>query len=341
MKVTIYGAGNQDLYVNKLNLMDNYGGKPPYGGSRMAMEFAEAGHEVCLAEPNETTLPEEQWDLVKKSGVSVVSDDVEAAKDAEIAVFFTPFGKKTFKIAKTILEHLPEGAVIANTCTVSPMVLYYSLEAKIRKNRPDIGICSMHPAAVPGTPQHSHYIVGGTPSNGDSIATPEQVERCEELAKSTGKSVYTIPADVSPAVADMGSLVTAVTVAGVLDYYAVGTKVINAPKEMVEKQILMTLQTLASLVESSGVDGMLRVINPDLLVKTASSMHLFKEQKELDAALEILSNLDPALWRDVSHATLKPTNLVAAQALSNEIQNLMGEKAAAGTIRRCMRKLFE
>lgn len=49
----------------------------------------------------------------------------------------------------------------------------------------------------------------------------------------------------------MGCLVTAVTLAGVLDYYSVGTKVIKAPKEMVEKQIVMTLQTMASLVESS------------------------------------------------------------------------------------------
>lgn len=341
MKVTVYGAGNQDLYMNKLNLIVNYGGKPPYGGSRMAMEFAEAGHEVLLAEPNKSTLTEEQWDLVKESGVSIVSDDVEAAKNAEIAIFFTPFGKKTFEIAKTILEHLPENAVVANTCTVSPMVLYYVLESKIKKNRPDIGISSMHPAAVPGTPQHGHYIVGGKPSNGKDIATPEQIQKCEELAKSTGKEVYTLPADVSPTVADMGSLVTAVTLAGVLDYYNVGINIINAPKEMVEKQIVLTLQTMASLVESSGVDGMLSVINPDLLVKTASSMHVFKEQKELDAAIEILSNLDPKLWGDVSKASLKPTNLVAAQALSNEIENLMGEKAAAGTMKRCMRKLFD
>lgn len=80
MKVTVYGAGNQDLYVKQLNLMKNYGGEPPYGGSRMAIEFAQAGHEVCLAEPNEANLTEDQWKVVRDSGVSVVSDDVEAAK---------------------------------------------------------------------------------------------------------------------------------------------------------------------------------------------------------------------------------------------------------------------
>ena len=46
----------------------------------------------------------------------------------------------------------------------------------------------------------------------------------------------------------------------------------------------MTLQTVASLVDSSGVEGMLKAINPDLLVKSARSMHLLKEQDELDAA---------------------------------------------------------
>lgn len=86
---------------------------------------------------------------------------------------------------------------------------------------------------------------------------------------------------------------------------------------------------------------MLSVINPDLVVKTASSMHVFPKQDELDAAIDILSDLDPKLWEDASNAKVKPTNLVAAQALSNEIENLMGEKAAAGTMRRCMRKLFE
>jgi H2-forming N5,N10-methylenetetrahydromethanopterin dehydrogenase-like enzyme len=89
-----------------------------------------------------------------------------------------------------------------------------------------------------------------------------------------------VPADVSSAVADMGSLVTAVTLSGVLDYYQVGTKIIKAPSEMVEKQILMTLQTMASLVESSGVEGLLKAINPELLVKSASSMHLLEEQND-------------------------------------------------------------
>ena len=56
MKVTVYGAGNQKLYIENLKLPEKYGGEAPYGGSRMAVEFAEAGHEVTLAEPARRSL---------------------------------------------------------------------------------------------------------------------------------------------------------------------------------------------------------------------------------------------------------------------------------------------
>ncbi|NYB52099.1 MAG: H(2)-dependent methylenetetrahydromethanopterin dehydrogenase-related protein [Methanobacteriaceae archaeon] len=341
MKIAVYGAGNQDLYVNQLKLPEKYGGTPPYGGSRMAMEFSNAGHQVYLAEPDEKMFPSNMWKIVEDAGVTVTSDDAEAARNAEVAILFTPFGKPTFKIAKNIISHLPDEGVIANTCTVSPLVLYYVLEVEIKRKRKDVGICSMHPAAVPGTPQHGHYVIGGHTTNDLDLATAEQIQKCVDLVKSCQKDAYIVPADVSSAVADMGSLVTAVTLSGVLDYYQVGTKIIKAPKEMVEKQILMTLQTMASLVESSGVEGLLKAMDPELLVKSASSMHLLEEQKELDSALETLSHLDPELMQNAKDAEIKPTNLVAAQALSNELLALMGERASEGTIRRCMRKMFE
>ncbi|MGI6482347.1 MAG: H(2)-dependent methylenetetrahydromethanopterin dehydrogenase-related protein [Methanobacterium sp.] len=341
MKISIYGAGNQDLYVNQLKLPEKYGGIPPYGGSRMAIEFKEAGHDVYLAEPNYEMLLPDMWKTVEDAGVTVTDNDVEAAKNAEIAVLFTPFGKPTFNIAKNIITHLPEGSVLANTCTVSPIVLYYVLELEIKRKRKDIGICSMHPAAVPGTPHHGHYVLGAHTTNNLDLATTEQIKKCVDLVEGTKKEAYVVPADVSSTVADMGSLVTAVTLSGVLDYYQVGTKVIKVPEEMVEKQILMTLQTMASLVESSGVKGLLKAVNPEILVKSASSMHLLEKQKDLDAALEILSNLDPELMQSTKEAEIKPTNLVAAQALAKELLGLMGEKASEGTIRRCMRKMFE
>ena len=340
MKISVYGAGNQDLYVNQLNLPKNYGGEAPYGGSRMAIEFAKAGHDVILAEPNRNMLTDEHWKIVEDSGVKVVSDDIEAAKHAEIAVFFTPFGKKTMEIAKNIIPHLPTNAIIANTCTVSPPVLYAALEVELRTKRKDIGISSIHPAAVPGTPQHEHYVISGISTNGTTYASEEQINKCVQLAESAGKKVYIVPADVSSTVADMGSLVTAVTLAGVLDYYSVGKEVIKAPEKMIEQQIIMTLQTMASLVETSGVRGLLKAINPELLVRSSSSMQLLEQQKELIDSLEVLKNLDENLSKESQNATINPTTLVASQALVKEIKTLIGGAAANGAIKRSTRKLF-
>ena len=127
----------------------------------MAIDFARAGHDVYLAEPDKNILSNNQWKIVEDSGVTVTSDDSKAAQNTEIAVLFTPFGKKTFDIVKKILYQLPEEGIIANTCTVSPLVLYYVLEKELRKDRKDIGIASLRPAAVPGSPQHGHYVIGG------------------------------------------------------------------------------------------------------------------------------------------------------------------------------------
>jgi len=340
MNVVVYGAGNQNLYVNELKLPEKYGGAPPYGGSRMAMEFAEAGHNTILAEPNRDMLTEDMWKAVEDAGVKVVSDDIEAAKNSEVAIFFTPFGKKTVEIAKNILPHLPENAIIANTCTASPVVLYAMLEVELRTKRKDVGISSMHPAAVPGTPQHEHYVIGGASTDGTNYATEEQIKKCIDLVESVGKKAYVVPADVSSTVSDMGSLLTAVALAGILDYYSVGKKIIKAPEKMIEQQILMTLQTMASLVETSGVTGLLKALNPELLAKSASSMRLLDQQKELDAALDILKNLDDELKKSSEETEIKPTTLVAAQSLVKEIETLIGGAAAKGAIKRSMGKLF-
>lgn len=341
MKVAVYGAGNQDLYVNQLKLPVIFGGEPPFGGSRMAMEFAKAGHETYLAEPNRTMLTADHWKAVEETGVKITSDDGEAASHAEIAVFFTPFGKSTFRIAKNIVKYLMPDGIIATTCTVSPVVLYYMLERELRTDRKDVGITSMHPAAVPGTLKHGHYVISGHATNDLDLATDMQIQRCVELAKSCGKEAYVVPADVSAAVSDMGSLVTAVTVSGIIDYYDVGTNIIKAPPEMVEKQILLTLQTLASLVETSGVNGMLKAINPELLVKSARSMHIRQEQVELDAAITTLSRLNGDYLTWISKGEIRHTDLVAAQALTKELKTIMGATAAEGIIKRCMRRMFE
>jgi len=61
---------------------------------------------------------------------------------------------------------------------------------------------------------------------------------------------------------------------------------------MVEQQIVMALQTLASIVETSGVYGLLKALNVELVTKSASSMNLLEDQKGLKVALDMLSNLD-------------------------------------------------
>ena len=98
MKISIYGAGNQKLYLEKLKVPEKFGGESPYGGAGMAIEFAKAGYDVVLAEPNKNIMSEDLWKKVEDAGVKVVSDDIEAAKHGEVHILFTPFGKITINI---------------------------------------------------------------------------------------------------------------------------------------------------------------------------------------------------------------------------------------------------
>ncbi|MBW9222575.1 H(2)-dependent methylenetetrahydromethanopterin dehydrogenase-related protein [Methanothermococcus sp. SCGC AD-155-C09] len=339
MKVSVYGAGNQNLYVNKLKLPELFGGEPPYGGSRMAMEFAEAGHDVILSEPDRNKLTDEMWEKVESSGVKITNNDMEAAKHGELHILFTPFGCVTTSVANSIITYLPKDGVILTTCTASPSVLYISLKYELRE-RKDVGISSMQPAAVPGTPQHNHYVIGGTALDGREYITEEQMKKCVELAESVNKKAYVVPIDVVPTVSDMGVLTTAVALAGVLEYYTVSREVIGAPKKMVEQQIAMTLQTMSSIVETSGVYGLLKALNVELVIKSASSMRLLEDQKGLDVALDILSNLDDKIVEKSKNSKVNPTTIVASQALVNELRTIIGEKAAEGAIERSMKRLF-
>ena len=338
MKVSVYGAGNQNLYVNKLKLPELFGGEPPYGGSRMAMEFAEAGHDVILSEPNRDMLTEEMWEKVEETGVKVIDDDLEAAKHGELHILYTPT-LKTLEVAKKIVKHLPKDAVLLTTCTICPVVPYHHLKYELRERR-DIGISALHPLIFPGTPQHDCYIIGGKSLDGKDYLTEEQLNKCIQLAESVNKKPYIVPIDVVSAVSDMGVLTTAVALAGILEYYKVGRRVIGAPKKMVEQQIVIALQTLASIVETSGVYGLLKALNVELVVKSATSMNLLEEQKGLKVALDILNNIDERFIEKSKEAQINPTTLVASQALINEIKGMIGERAAEGVIERSRKKLF-
>ncbi|CAB3289979.1 H(2)-dependent methylenetetrahydromethanopterin dehydrogenase-like protein [Methanocaldococcus lauensis] len=338
MKISIYGAGNQKLYLEILNVLEKFGGEPPYGGARMAIEFAEAGHDVILAEPNKDVMSEDLWKTVEDAGVRVVSDDIEAAKHGEVHILFTPFGKITINIAKKIIEHVPENAVICNTCTLPTPVLYRTLEGILRLKRKDVGISSMHPTGVPGTPGQKYYTIAGKALEGREYATEEQINKLVELVESIGKIPYVAPADVVPAVADMGALVTAITLVGVLDYYRVGKTIINAPKDMIEKQILVSLQTIASIIETSGIEGLMKVLDKDALITSAKNMLIDEKQEDLKLALKIIEEFDKST---IGEKDVNQTYLVAPQALIKEATSLVGKNVVEGMIRRSSNKLFE
>ncbi len=338
MRVSVYGAGNQNLYINQLNLPEKFGGEPPYGGSRMAIEFAEAGHDVILAEPNKNIMSEDLWKKVEDAGVKVVSDDLEAAKHGEIHILFTPFGRLTINIAKKIINHVPENAVICNTCTIPTPVLYRALEGILRLKRKDVGISSFHPTGVPGTPGQKYYTIAGKSLEGKEYASENQVNKLVELAESVGKIPYVAPADIVPAVADMGSLVTAIALVGILDYYSVGTQVIKAPKEMIEKQILISLQTLAAIIETSGMEGLMNILNKDALISSAKNMLINKKQEDLNLALKIIEDFNDS---KIGKGDVNTTYLVAPQTFIKEAMSLIGKHAIEGIIRRSSNKLFE
>ncbi|MBW9222578.1 H(2)-dependent methylenetetrahydromethanopterin dehydrogenase-related protein [Methanothermococcus sp. SCGC AD-155-C09] len=339
MKISIYGAGNQDFYINKLKVPELYGGEPPYGGSRMAMEFAQAGHDVILSEPHRNILTEEMWKKVEESGVKITNNDIEAAKHGELHILYTPTDY-TLEVVKNILSHLPKDAIILTTCNICPVVPYHHLKYKF-KERSDIGISSMHPGVYPGTPQHTYYIIGGTSLEGREYITKEQLKKCIQLAESVNKKAHVVPIGAICPTGNKGSsLVTAVALAGILDYYTIGTEVMKSPENVIEREVVMALQTLASIVETSGIPGLLKALDVELIIKSASFMYLKEEQKELKAALDILSNLNDKLIEKSKNAKVNPTTLVASQALVNELRNIIGGEAAEGAIKRSIKKLF-
>jgi len=183
-------------------------------------------------------------------------------------------------------------------------------------------------------------VIGDTSLDGKDYLTEEQLKKCIELAESVNKKAYVVPIDVVSAVSDMGVLTTAIALAGILEYYKVGRRIIGAPKKMVEQQIVMALQTLASLVATSGVYGLLKALNVELVTRSASSMNLSEDQRGLKVALDILNNIDEKFVEKAKKAKINPTTLVDSQALVNEIKGVVGEKAAEGIIERSRKKLF-
>ncbi len=350
MKVTVFGFGSLNYYLNKLNVPERLGGEPPYGGSAMALEFAKTGkYDVWLADPHLDKVPPEVLKKLEDAGVKMTTDDVEAAKDASVAVMFTPFRAGiTFKIAETIIPHLGEGAVIATTCTMSCLVLKAQMERTLLKaGRKDIGFSTLHPAAIPGTPQHQHYLIGTNELLREPIATDEQIERLKNLAEESGKKAYLIPAELVSPIGDMGIVVTSIALVAALEYYIVSRKVLHTRKPQTEFQIAQSLTAIANVVAKYGMEGLVKLFNLDAVKDSLKSMLLDEELQPMTLQASYLLNklpqLCPEIFERAQRAEIKDKVYLSIPSVSMEshVIDLLGDKLLKSLVRDAWVQFYE
>jgi len=348
MKVTVFGFGSLNYYLNKLNVPERLGGEPPYGGSAMALEFAKAGYNTTLADPNLDKVPPEVLKKLEDAGVKLTDDDIDAAEGADVAILFTPFRAGiTFKVAETILPHLAENGVICTTCTMSILVLNsYLQNAVLTEGRSDIGFSTMHPAAIPGTPQHKHYLIATNELLKRPIVSDEQIERLKKLAQDAGKKVYLLPAELVSPVGDMGIVTTAIAFAGAIEYYRVARDILKTRRSMTEFQIVQSLQVVASLVAKYGLGGLVKLLNLDAMKDSLKSMILDKNMQKLTlSAYEILEKLPeiaPELIKEAEEFTpSEPCHPSApSPMLLNYMEELVGDDVLKGILRETWKQFY-
>ncbi|WP_456397437.1 H(2)-dependent methylenetetrahydromethanopterin dehydrogenase-related protein [Desulfurobacterium sp.] len=349
MKITVYGFGSLNYYLNKLNVPERLGGEPPYGGSAMALEFAKAGHDVTLADPYLDKVPEDIKSKLETAGVKLTSDDMEAAKGAEVAILFTPFrGGITFKIAENILPYLREDAVICTTCTMSILVLNsYLQNAIFMEGREDVGFSTMHPASIPGTPQHQHYLIATNELLKKPIVTDEQIDKLKNLAIDAGKKVYLLPAELVSAVGDMGIVTTAIAFTGAIEYYRIARDVLKTKRSMTEFQIAQSLQVVSSLIAKYGLGGLIKLLNVDAMKDSLKSMILDREKQPMTIkASELLEKVGEIVPELVEEAgKFEPSEAVYMSApspmLVEYMEDLVGDEVLKGILRESWKKFYE
>jgi len=349
MKVAVFGFGSLNYYLNKLKVQERLGGEPPYGGSAMALEFAKAGYDTILADPYLDKVPKEILDKLESAGVKLTNDDIEAAEGRDVAILFTPFRAGiTFKVAETILPHLRENGVICTTCTMSILVLNSHLQnAVLTEGREDIGFSSMHPAAIPGTPQHKHYLIGTNELLKRPIVKEEQIEKLKKLAQDSGKKAYLLPAELVSPVGDMGIVTTAIAFAGALEYYRVARDTLKTKRSMTEFQIVQSLQVIASLVAKYGLGGLIKLLNIDAMKDSLKSMVLDeKAQKTTLSAAEILEKLPelaPELIEEAEKFQPKEPSHPSAPSpmLINYMEELVGDEVLKGILRETWKQFYD
>ncbi|HIP84550.1 MAG TPA: H(2)-dependent methylenetetrahydromethanopterin dehydrogenase-related protein [Methanothermococcus okinawensis] len=340
MKISIYGAGNQKFYIEELKLQEKLGGEPPFGGGAMAIEFARAGHDVVLSEPNRDVMDEELWRKIEEAGVKVVRDDTEAAKHGEIHLITRTFSENTIKSIKNILQHIPKDSVIA-ICDSTPVIMIYSnVERELRFMRKDVGLVSMCPNAIPGTGMYSRYVIGHKSLDGEEYSTEEQFNRCVDLVKSINREVVIKPIDLVPLITGLSTHITTVTLSGILNYYRMKSLMTEDGEKISEREVLYVLQTISAILETSSIRGLIKALDVDLLIENAKASKLLDEQEDLEAAIHVLSNLSKEFSREVEKCEVKPISVVASQALVEEIRRTVGGAAADGVINRCKKKFL-
>ena len=113
----------------------------------------------------------------------------------------------------------------------------------------------------------------------------------------------------------------------------------NAEK-ISEREVLYIMQAMSAILETSGIRGLIKALDVDLLVENAKASMLLEEQEDLESAIHMLSNLSREFSSEVKKSEIKPVSIVASQALVEEIRRTVGGAAADGVISRCKKKFL-
>jgi H2-forming N(5),N(10)-methenyltetrahydromethanopterin dehydrogenase-like protein len=346
MKIAVLGLGTVNFHLDKLKIEEIYGGEPPYGGAAASAEFAKAGYEVRLWDENLDKFPPEWSNRLENCGVRLVVDLKDAVEGCNVVVLFTPFEEgKTFKVAAEAVPFLARNAVFATTYGIPPLILKASLEKVfLKEGRRDLGVSSLHPAALPGTPQHRQYFIATNELLREPIATEEQIQRLKKLAEDSGKKAYLIPAELVGAIAD-GSVTVALSVfTGLLEFYKVSRKVLHIRKPQMEFQIVQSLTTIANVITKHGMEGLIKLFNLEAIKDSLKSMYFGGDlQPMTKATLEYLNKIEEILPEGLKNSEIEKDAAylsIPTSAMVEYVLNMVGDNMLKNLIRDAQLKFY-
>ncbi len=302
-RVAVLGFGNQRLY-ERIGAAEKLGGEPPFGGAAMAMDFAEAGHDVVLSDPHLDEQDPEHVDRVADAGVELTDDDAQAVSDADVVILFTPFGV-TRSIVMEIAPSLPEGTVVSPTCTSSVFEIQEALFEAGRKVPDEVSVAPAHPAGIPGTEGHRAYLTAYRTGNGVEMAEKDRYELLKSVLESTGKRVYELPTvELVHIAGDLSVVLVRRVVEALKEFQSV--KSLGAPQEMIDWQAMTVLNTLAALIEEGGIGGLLATLDEEVIEYSYSNMKPWVEEAPGEVPEgEPVKNFTPLPGRAVQEAVMK------------------------------------